>query len=45
MNQLSILIHTYNKVYLEIVKNLQAQASLLPDFEYGILVKRVRRIF
>ena len=28
MNQLSILISTYNKVCLELVKNLQAQASL-----------------
>ena len=28
MNQLSILIPTYNKVCLELVKNLQAQASL-----------------
>ena len=38
MNQLSILIPTYNKVCLELVKNLQAQASLLPYFEYEILV-------
>ncbi len=28
MNQLSILIPTYNKVCFELVKNLQAQASL-----------------
>lgn len=38
MNQLSILIPTYNHVCLGLVKDLQAQASLLPDFEYEILV-------
>lgn len=38
MNQLSILIPTYNNVCLGLVKDLQAQASLLPDLEYEILV-------
>lgn len=38
INQLSILIPTYNNVCIELVKSLQAQASLLPDFEYEILV-------
>lgn len=38
MNQLSLLITAYNKVCLEFVKTLQAQAYLLPDFEYEILV-------
>ncbi len=38
INQLSILIPTYNNVCIELVKSLQAQASLLPNFEYEILV-------
>jgi len=38
MNQLSILIPTYNNVCIELVKDLQAQASLLPNLEYEILV-------
>ena len=35
---LSILIPTYNKVCLELVKDLQVQASLLSDFQYEILI-------
>ena len=38
INHLSILIPTYNNVCLRLVKDLQAQASLLPDLEYEILV-------
>lgn len=38
INSLSILIPTYNNVCLELVKSLQAQAALLSDFEYEILV-------
>lgn len=38
INSLSILIPTYNNVCFELVKTLQAQAALLSDFEYEILV-------
>ena len=41
INSLSILIPTYNNVCLELVRDLQAQASILSstnDFEYEILV-------
>lgn len=38
INNLSILIPTYNHVCLELVKDLQVQASLFPDFQYEILV-------
>ena len=38
INNLSILIPTYNNVCLELVKDLQVQASLLSDFSYEILV-------
>ena len=41
INSLSILIPTYNNVCLELVRNLQAQASILSsenDFEYEIIV-------
>ncbi len=38
IHALSILIPTYNNVCLELVKSLQAQAALLPNFEYEILV-------
>ncbi len=38
IHALSILIPTYNNVCLELVKSLQAQAALLPDLEYEILV-------
>ena len=38
INHLSILIPTYNNVCLRLVKDLQAQASLLPNLEYEILV-------
>ena len=37
-DSLSILIPTYNNVCLELVKSLQAQASLLQNLEYEILV-------
>ena len=38
INNLSILIPTYNKVCLKLVENLQVQASSLSDFRYEILV-------
>ena len=41
INSLSILIPTYNNVCLELVRDLQAQASILSstnDLEYEILV-------
>lgn len=38
IDSLSILIPTYNHVCLELVKDLQVQASLLSDFKYEILV-------
>ena len=38
ISNLSILIPTYNNVCLELVKSLQVQASLLPDFSYEILI-------
>jgi len=38
IHALSILIPTYNNVCLELVKSLQVQASLLPDFSYEIVV-------
>lgn len=38
INSLSILIPTYNKVCIELVKALQVQASTLSNFEYEILV-------
>lgn len=41
INSLSILIPTYNNVCLELVRDLQAQASILSsenDFEYEIIV-------
>lgn len=38
INTLSILLPTYNNVCLELVKTLQAQASLLPNLYYEILV-------
>lgn len=38
IHTLSILIPTYNHVCLELVKNLQAQAFLLPQLTYEILV-------
>ena len=38
INNLSILIPTYNNVCLELVKDLQVQASLLSDFSYELLV-------
>jgi len=38
INHLSILIPTYNNVCVGLVKDLQAQASLLPNFEYEIFV-------
>ena len=41
INTLSILIPTYNNVCIELVRSLQAQASLLSspsDFKYEILV-------
>lgn len=38
INQLSILIPTYNHVCLELVKSLQAQAAALPNLEYEVLV-------
>ena len=38
IDSLSILIPTYNHVCLELVKDLQVQASLLSDFQYEILV-------
>ena len=38
IEHLSILIPTYNNVCLGLVKDLQTQALLLPDFEYEILV-------
>lgn len=38
ISNLSILIPTYNNVCLELVKDLQVQASLLSDFQYEILV-------
>ena len=38
INYLSILIPTYNNVCLGLVKDLQAQAALLSDFSYEILV-------
>ena len=41
INNLSILIPTYNNVCLELVRDLQAQALILSsenDFEYEIIV-------
>ena len=38
ISKLSILIPTYNKVCLGLVESLQAQASLLSDFHYEIIV-------
>ena len=38
IRNLSILIPTYNNVCLGLVKDLQAQAALLPDFQYEILI-------
>ena len=38
ISKLSILIPTYNKVCLGLVESLQAQASLLYDFHYEIIV-------
>ena len=38
LKRLSILIPAYNNVCLGLVKDLQAQASLLPNLEYEILV-------
>lgn len=38
ISNLSILIPTYNNVCFGLVKDLQAQASLLSDFSYEILV-------
>ena len=38
ISKLSILIPTYNKICLGLVESLQAQASLLSDFHYEIIV-------
>lgn len=38
INSLSILIPTYNNICLKLVQSLQAQAALLYDFQYEIIV-------